>query len=56
MDNRDMPRRREAGQAMVEYVVVTGLLLAALAIFALFLQTFTGYGSRILDMVAADYP
>ncbi|MBU4428625.1 MAG: hypothetical protein KKG09_07825 [Verrucomicrobia bacterium] len=49
------PSCRE-GQAMVEYLVVTGILLASLAILTLFLNTFQEYGSRILDMVASDYP
>ncbi len=44
------------GQALVEYVVVAGMLLASLAILALFLATFREYGYRILDMVASDYP
>lgn len=44
------------GQVMVEYIVVTGLLLASFAILSLFLQTFQEYGSRILEMVSSDYP
>ena len=45
-----------AGQALVEYIVVTGMLLASLAILALFLVTFREYGDRILDMAGSDYP
>jgi len=41
---------------MVEYLVITGILLASLAILTLFLETFKEYGSRILDMVSSDYP
>lgn len=44
------------GQAMVEYLVMTGILLASLAILTLFLVTFKEYGYRIVDMVASDYP
>ncbi len=44
------------GQAMVEYLVITGILLASLAILTLFLETFKEYGARILDMVSSDYP
>jgi len=44
------------GQAMVEYLVITGILLASLAILTLFLETFKEYGTRILDMVSSDYP
>jgi len=47
---------RRDGQAMVEYLVVAGMLLAALAVLALFLVTFQEYGYRILDMVGSDYP
>ena len=46
----------KSGQAMIEYVVVAGMLLASLAILLLFLQTFQEYGCRILEMVASDYP
>lgn len=55
------PRRRclaesAAGQALVEYLVVAGMLLASLAILTLFLTTFKEYGYRILEMVGSDYP
>jgi len=53
-----LPRleRSDCGQAMVEYLVITGMLLASLAILTLFLETFREFGARILDMVASDYP
>ena len=41
---------------MVEYLVVTGILMASLAILTLFLNTFQEYGCRILEMVGSDYP
>jgi hypothetical protein len=46
----------KGGQAMVEYLVMTGIFLASLAILALFLVTFREYGYRILEMVGSDYP
>ncbi len=49
-------RGSQRGQTTVEYVVVAGLLLASLAILSVFLETFQEYGSRILEMVASDYP
>ncbi|NLB59952.1 MAG: hypothetical protein GX806_02580 [Lentisphaerae bacterium] len=49
-------RRRKRGQALVEYLVITGILLATLAILTLLLVTFKAYGARILDLLAADYP
>ena len=44
------------GQAMVEYMVATGLLLGTLAMLALLLYVFKEYGGRVLDLVAYDYP
>ena len=41
---------------MVEYTVVAGMLLAAVAILTLFLGTFGEYGARILDLVGSEYP
>lgn len=48
--------RRRRGQAMVEYAVVAGMLVAVWFMLTLFLRVFGEYGARILDMVAADYP
>ncbi|MCX6995738.1 MAG: hypothetical protein NTV49_01300 [Kiritimatiellaeota bacterium] len=53
---RGFDRPGRSGQAMVEYVVATGLLLGTLAMLALVLYTFREYGGRVLDMVAFDYP
>jgi len=49
-------RRGRSGQAMVEYMVATGLLFGTLAVLALVLYVFKEYGGRILDLVAYDYP
>ena len=46
----------KSGQAIVEYVVVAGMLLAALAILTLFLGTFTQFGTRVLNLVGSEYP
>lgn len=56
VNHRFFFRPSTRGQAMVEYLVITGILLASLAILTLFLETFKEYGTRILDMVASDYP
>ncbi len=56
MRRKLISRKDESGQTTVEYVLVAGALLAALAILTLFLTTFQEYGMRILDMVASDYP
>ena len=45
-----------SGQVMVEYAIVTGMLLAAVAIFAVFLYTFREQAGRVLDLVASEYP
>lgn len=47
---------RKRGQAMVEYVVVAGMLMAALAILALLLYTFREYSNRVMDLVGSEYP
>jgi hypothetical protein len=41
---------------MVEYVVLTGMVMATLAVLALFLAVFREYGDRVLDLVASEYP
>ncbi|MBU0714403.1 MAG: hypothetical protein KJ964_03470 [Verrucomicrobia bacterium] len=44
------------GQAMAEYVIIVGLLMAALGILTFFFVTFKEYGGRILALVASEYP
>ena len=41
---------------MIEYMIVTGMLLAAVAIFTVFLYAFRQEAGRVLDLVAYDYP
>ncbi|MEI7881234.1 MAG: hypothetical protein WCI95_10205 [bacterium] len=45
-----------SGQAMVEYVVVAGMLLAALLIFYIFQGTFREFGTRVLNLIGSEYP
>ncbi len=47
---------RKRGQAMVEFMVVAGMILAALAILWVFLATFKEYGTRVLNLVGSEYP
>ncbi len=47
---------RRSGQAMVEYVMVAGILTAMVLILAVFLYTFREYSGRTLDLVSSDYP
>ncbi len=49
-------RALRSGQATVEYAVITGLLVAALAIFVFFLDTFQVFGDRMLNIVGSGYP
>lgn len=49
-------RRCRSGQAMVEFVVVAGMLLATVAIMMVFLGTFREYGTRVLNLVGSEYP
>ena len=48
--------RGKHGQAMVEFVVVAGMLLASVAIFTLLQTVFQEYGTRVLDLVGSEYP
>lgn len=48
--------RHRSGQAMTEFVVVMGILLASFAMMTLFLGTFREYGTRVLDLVGSEYP
>ncbi|MEI6149774.1 MAG: hypothetical protein WCS01_11795 [bacterium] len=47
---------RKRGQAMVEFVVVAGMVLASLAVLTVLLMTFREYGTRVLDLVGSEYP
>ena len=49
-------RCQQAGQAMTEYVVLTGLLLGMVLILAIFLYAFKVFGARILDLVSYELP
>ena len=48
--------KRNAGQVMVETVIVAAMLVVSVIIFAVFLYTFKEYGGRVLDLVASEYP
>ena len=49
-------RNSSRGQAMAEYVIIAGLLMACLGILTVFLVTFKEYGGRILALVSSEYP
>jgi len=54
-DLRNRSKER-GGQAMIEYVVIAGMMIAAVAILAVFLYTFKEQGGRVLGLVASEYP
>ena len=41
---------------MIEYVIITGMLIAMVTILSVFLYVFKEYGGRTLDLVASEYP
>jgi hypothetical protein len=48
--------KRKGGQALLEFVVTAGLLLACVAMLALLLYTFKEHGGRVLGLIASEYP
>lgn len=46
----------KCGQVMVEYIIVTVMLISAVAILSVFLYVFKEEGGRILDLAASEYP
>ena len=54
--NQRAAQRRRGGQAMIEYVVLTGLTLGILILRSVFLYAFKEAGGRVLDLVAYEYP
>ena len=47
---------KDGGQALTEYVVVAGLLMATMAILSLLLVVFKEYGWRVYELVSSEYP
>ncbi len=44
------------GQAMTEYAIIAGVLMASLGILTVFFVAFKEYGGRILALVSSEYP
>lgn len=56
-----MPREKlqdqcRSGQAMIEYVLATGVLLAFTTVMAIFLLALRVHADRVLTLIALDYP
>ena len=54
--NMQTKKNGRAGQAMVEYAIVAGLLVVCLGVLSLFFVTFREYSGRIIALVSSDYP
>jgi hypothetical protein len=52
----DSKRRRRAGQIMVEYAIVAGILTSLVVMMAVLLVVFKENGARVLDLIASDSP
>ena len=52
----DSKKIEMAGQAMLEYVIVAGILLGAVAVLGVFLYAFKAHGGRVLELVASEFP
>jgi hypothetical protein len=44
------------GQAMIEYLIVAVMFIAVIAVFALLLYALRQQSSRVLELVASEYP
>jgi len=50
------PTSGKAGQVMLETVIIAATMLSLVAIMGLLIYVFKEHGSRVLDLVASDYP
>ena len=41
---------------MIEYVVMAGMLIATISIFAVLLYAFKEHDNRVLNLVSSEYP
>ena len=48
--------KSRSGQAVVEYIIIAGMLTATLAILIVFLATFREHGGRVMDLAGSEYP
>jgi len=52
----DRSHRRRRGQALVEYAITVGVIIALMSCASLLLYVLKENGGRILDLVASEYP
>ena len=49
-------RGNSSGQTIVEYVIIAGMMIATVAILAVFLYVFREHSGRVLNLLASEYP
>ncbi len=45
-----------SGQAVIEYVIMTVLLLSSAVVLSIFLYTYKQHSERVVNLVASEYP
>jgi hypothetical protein len=48
--------RARDGQAVIEYVIMTLLLLSTVVVLSVFLYTYKQHSDRVVNLVASEYP
>ena len=48
--------RARSGQAMIEYVIMTVLLLSSVVVLSVFLYTYKQHSERVVNLVGSEYP
>ena len=56
MENTFKGLYQRRGQAMIEYIIVAGILLSVVTILAVLLYVFKQQSGRVLDLAASEYP
>ena len=46
----------QRGQTMVEYVLITAIMVLSLSILAMLMYVFKEQSARVLDLVSSEYP
>lgn len=47
---------KRSGQTMVEYLIMTAMVISCMAALVVFFIAFREYGGRILDLAGCEYP
>jgi len=49
-------KQTKKGQAVIEYVIMTLLLLSTAVVLSIFLYTYKQHSERVVNLVASEYP